>query len=86
MQFGHDTFMAILGTNMKCNLCVFILLGLDQLLDENRISDLTLIYNLFSRVKDGLKELCSYFGAFIKVGLGSVLAQTFIIVVVFFTK
>ncbi|KAL8623970.1 Cullin-4A [Nucella lapillus] len=40
--------------------------GLDQLLDENRIGDLTLMYQLFSRVKDGLKELVQSFSAYIK--------------------
>lgn len=40
--------------------------GLDQLLDENRVTDLGLLYQLFSRVKDGLKELCSAFSAYIK--------------------
>ncbi|XP_076337689.1 cullin 4 [Tachypleus tridentatus] len=40
--------------------------GLDQLLEENRISDLSLMYSLFSRVKDGLSELCSYFNQYIK--------------------
>lgn len=40
--------------------------GLDQLLDENRTADLTLLYQLFSRVRDGLKELNSAFGAYIK--------------------
>lgn len=41
--------------------------GLDQLLDENRIeTDLPLMYNLCSRVKEGLPELCSYFNQYIK--------------------
>ena len=40
--------------------------GLDQLLDENRISDLTLMYNLLSRVKEGQPELCSHFNACVK--------------------
>lgn len=40
--------------------------GLDHLLDENRISDLTLMYNLFIRVKSGLQELCTYFSLYIK--------------------
>ncbi|KAL3290377.1 hypothetical protein HHI36_023719 [Cryptolaemus montrouzieri] len=40
--------------------------GLDSLLEENRIDDLTLLYQLFSRVKNGLVELCSAFNAFIK--------------------
>nr|XP_034330536.1 cullin-4A [Crassostrea gigas] len=41
--------------------------GLDQLLTENRIKDLTLMYQLFSRVKDGLKEMCTAFATYIKV-------------------
>ena len=45
-----------------------MVVGLDQLLEENRISDLTLMYQLFYRVRDGLKELCIHFGAYIKVG------------------
>ncbi|CAH0381123.1 unnamed protein product [Bemisia tabaci] len=40
--------------------------GLDNLLEENRIQDLTLLYNLFKRVKKGLNELCSSFNAYIK--------------------
>jgi len=41
--------------------------GLDQMLDENRIDDLTLFYQLLSRVHHGLKELCTSFAAYIKV-------------------
>ncbi|KAF4527830.1 hypothetical protein B566_EDAN016314 [Ephemera danica] len=40
--------------------------GLDVLLEENRISDLTLMYCLFSRVKNGPTELCNNFNSFIK--------------------
>ncbi|XP_073989923.1 cullin 4 isoform X1 [Rhodnius prolixus] len=40
--------------------------GLDSLLEENRVSDLTLLYNLFTRVKKGLVELCAMFNAYIK--------------------
>lgn len=40
--------------------------GHEQLLDENRISDLSLLYSLFSRVKNGTVELCASFNAFIK--------------------
>lgn len=43
------------------------IIGLDHLLDENRITDLTLMYNLFSRVKSGLVELCTHFNQYIKV-------------------
>lgn len=41
--------------------------GLDQLLDENRIDDLSLAYELFSKVKDGPPLLCSHFNQYIKV-------------------
>lgn len=40
--------------------------GLDQLLNENRLDDLRLMYTLFSRVKKGLVELCVQFNAYIK--------------------
>ncbi|KAJ2948016.1 hypothetical protein O0L34_g9811 [Tuta absoluta] len=40
--------------------------GLESLMDGPRLSDLTTLYNLFSRVKDGLTELCSHFNAYIK--------------------
>ncbi|WAR28751.1 CUL4A-like protein [Mya arenaria] len=40
--------------------------GLNQLLSENRISDLTRIFNLLSRVKNGQKELCAATALYIK--------------------
>ncbi|CAG9759330.1 unnamed protein product [Ceutorhynchus assimilis] len=40
--------------------------GLDQLLTEYRLTDLGLLYDLLSRVKNGIVELCSAFNAFIK--------------------
>ncbi|XP_026758850.2 cullin-4A [Galleria mellonella] len=40
--------------------------GLETLMDGPRLSDLTTLYNLFSRVKDGLNELCNHFNAYIK--------------------
>ena len=43
--------------------------GFDSLMDESRLSDLALMYQLFSRVRHGLEELCAYFGAYIKVRL-----------------
>ncbi|XP_046734917.1 cullin-4A isoform X2 [Diprion similis] len=42
--------------------------GLSGLLDENRTSDLSLLYNLYSRVKNGLIELCLNFNSYIKKG------------------
>lgn len=41
--------------------------GVETLLEENRISELTLLYNLLSRVKNGLIELCANVNAYIKV-------------------
>ncbi|XP_049882276.1 cullin-4A [Pectinophora gossypiella] len=40
--------------------------GLESLMDGPRIADLTTLYALFSRVKDGLNELCNHFNAYIK--------------------
>ncbi|ENN80292.1 hypothetical protein HUJ04_012276 [Dendroctonus ponderosae] len=40
--------------------------GLDQLLCEFRLEDLSLLFNLLSRVKNGLVDLCSAFNAYIK--------------------
>lgn len=41
--------------------------GLDGLLEENRVQNLTLLYSLFTRVKNGLVELCLNFNTYIKV-------------------
>lgn len=40
--------------------------GLENLLEENRLVDLSLLYSLFNRVKHGVIELCSAFNAYIK--------------------
>ncbi|XP_046371924.1 cullin-4A-like [Haliotis rufescens] len=40
--------------------------GLDQLLDANRIPDMTLLFQLFNRVRDGLRQLFLSFGLYIK--------------------
>ncbi|XKL62754.1 hypothetical protein PGB90_002587 [Kerria lacca] len=40
--------------------------GLDNILNENRISDVSLLYTLFSRVKNGLAQLCNHFNNYIK--------------------
>ena len=41
--------------------------GLENLLEENRIPELTLLYDLLTRVKNGLVELCINFNTYIKV-------------------
>ncbi|ESO10101.1 hypothetical protein HELRODRAFT_185316 [Helobdella robusta] len=40
--------------------------GLDMLLEQNRIGDLTLLFDLLSRTKDGVKELMINFSNYIK--------------------
>lgn len=40
--------------------------GLDVLLEENRLSDLTVLYSLLNRVKNGTAELCGNFNGYIK--------------------
>ncbi|XP_044010663.1 cullin-4A [Aphidius gifuensis] len=40
--------------------------GLSDLLEGNRLADLKLLYNLYSRVKTGLNELCVSFNGYIK--------------------
>ncbi|KAG8322193.1 Cullin-4A [Homalodisca vitripennis] len=40
--------------------------GLDNLLEENRVDELALLYSLFTRVKKGLQELCANFNTYIK--------------------
>lgn len=46
--------------------------GLDNLLEENRLCDLSLLYSLFSRVKNGTIELCVNFNTYIKVVNGAI--------------
>lgn len=43
--------------------------GLKALMDGPRLADLTTLYSLFGRVKDGLVELCKHFNAYIKVSI-----------------
>jgi len=54
-----------------------VVLGLDQMLEENRIEDLSLFYQLLSRVHNGFKELNSTFAAYIKVSVCSHCIQIF---------
>lgn len=56
IQFKH--------TYSNCNLCVA---GLRNLLDENRVTELTLLYQLFSKVKGGLPTLLQFWRDYIKV-------------------
>ncbi|XP_054266080.1 cullin-4A-like [Macrosteles quadrilineatus] len=40
--------------------------GMDSLLEENRVSELALLYTLVTRIKKGLQELCTHFNTYIK--------------------
>lgn len=47
--------------------CYLKLAGLTNLLDENRIQDLSLLYQLFSRVRGGVSVLLQHWIEYIKV-------------------
>lgn len=51
---------------IEVHLATLLQKGLDQMLEENRIEDLTLFYQLLLRVHNGLKELNASFAAYIK--------------------
>lgn len=56
----------------SCDLLLLCtLLGLDHLLDENRVPDLTQMYQLFSRVKGGQHALLQHWSEYIKVHTSS---------------
>lgn len=46
---------------------MFEISGLNSLLDENRIQDLSLLYQLFSRVRGGVQVLLQQWIEYIKV-------------------
>jgi len=50
--------------------------GFDYLLDLNSANYLTLMYQLFSRIKTGLDKLCEYFGAHVKARGLSIVEDT----------
>jgi Cullin, a subunit of E3 ubiquitin ligase len=41
--------------------------GFNGLMDANSTDHLSLVYSLFSRVKDGQDKLCEHFGGYVKV-------------------
>lgn len=48
-------------------MCSMFVTGLSTLLDENRVTELTLLYQLFSKVKGGLPTLLQFWRDYIKV-------------------
>lgn len=65
--FRHQLIYTVEKQLLSEHLTGILHKGLENLLEENRLSDLTLLYSLFSRVKNGLIELCVNFNGFIKV-------------------
>ena len=64
------TFMIIFPVHIQReNKYIFCLLlaGFDSLMSSYRLSDLALLYQLFSRVKKGQDELCTAFNEYIRV-------------------
>ena len=49
------------------NFSCLLLAGFDSLMSSYRLSDLALLYQLFSRVKKGQDELCTAFNEYIRV-------------------
>lgn len=66
----HSTKRALISTVEKQligeHLVPILQKGLDALVEENRISDLKLMYNLLSRVKNGPQELNTSFCTYVK--------------------
>jgi hypothetical protein len=63
------------------------IVGLDQMLEENRVEDLALFYQLLSRVHNGLKELNASFASYIKVcGCNSAAQLSRYLVIFTFTR
>ena len=50
-----------------------LLAGFDSLMSSYRLSDLALLYQLFSRVKKGQDELCTAFNEYIRVIISFIL-------------
>jgi len=66
----HTTKRALISTVEKQligeHLTQILQKGLDPLIEENRIHDLKLAYNLLCRVKNGTQELCTWFCTYVK--------------------
>ena len=79
-QFQAAVKPKLLLTRLKMafliNICAFCLpSGFDSLMISYRLSDLALLYQLFSRVKRGQDELCSAFNEYIKVHVHECIAR-----------
>ena len=61
-QLIHSVEKQLLAQHLSS----ILIKGLDFLLEENRIEDLQLMYNLLGRVKNGQSELCSKMSEYVK--------------------
>ncbi|XP_063703800.1 cullin-4A [Culicoides brevitarsis] len=62
----HQLIVTVERQLLTEHLTAILQKGMDNLMEENRIGDLTLLYQLFSRVKNGVAELCTAFNSYIK--------------------
>lgn len=67
--FRHQLIYTVEKQLLSEHLAGILHKGLENLLEENRLADLSMLYSLFNRVKNGLNELCMNFNTFIKVNI-----------------
>lgn len=65
-QFKYTKTVIVLWL-CNTNRATFFVAGLSILLDENRVTELTLLYQLFNKVKGGLPTLLQFWRDYIKV-------------------
>ena len=63
----YDNFFPYIFKGKINNFSCLLLAGFDSLMSSYRLSDLALLYQLFSRVKKGQDELCTAFNEYIRV-------------------
>lgn len=67
MIFRHQLVYTVEKQLLSEHLTGILQKGLDSLMEMNRLQDLSLLYSLFNRVKNGIVEVCSNFNSYIKV-------------------
>lgn len=65
--FRHQLVYTVEKQLLSEHLTGILQKGLDNLMEMNRLQDLSLLYSLFNRVKNGIVEVCSNFNSYIKV-------------------
>ena len=67
LNIYDNFFLCIFSYGKMNNFSCLLLAGFDSLMSSYRLSDLALLYQLFSRVKKGQDELCTAFNEYIRV-------------------